>query len=68
MYSGWIQLDVQNTGLSSASITVVDWAYSNVVGQTISMGEVPEPSSLAYALFLLLSMLVRLAWLRAVAR
>ncbi len=68
MYSGWIQLDVQNTGSPAASITVVDWAYSNVVGQTISMGEVPEPLSLACALFLMLSVLVGSAWRRTIAR
>jgi hypothetical protein len=65
-YPGWIQLDVQNTGLTDASITVVDWAYSDVVGQTISMGEVPEPSSLAYVLFFMLPVVLGLAWRRAI--
>jgi len=49
-YSGWIHLIIQESATSNASITVVDWAFSNVVGQTIQMGQVsqvPEPSSFA---------------------
>jgi hypothetical protein len=61
MYTGWIQLDVQNTGSPDASITAIDWAYSDVVGQPISMGEVPEPRGLAYLIFLVLPMLSRRA-------
>ena len=46
-YSGWIHLNVENSSTPSAAITVIDWAYSDVVGETIAMGQVPEPSSFA---------------------
>ena len=70
MYSGWIQLDMQNNGTPDASLTVVDWAYSNVVGQTISMGEgeVPEPSSLCYAFLLSLCLIMGSYFRRCVRR
>jgi hypothetical protein len=59
-YSGWIHFIVQNTSTSSASMTVIDWAYSDVIGETIAMGQipVPEPSSLALLLSSLLSGMV----------
>jgi len=46
-YPGWIQLDIQDIGLPTASITVLDWAYSDEVGQAISIGQVaaPEPAT-----------------------
>ncbi len=47
-YVGWIQLLVENSSTLSARITVIDWAYSNQVGEAIAMGQVAvsEPSSL----------------------
>jgi hypothetical protein len=66
MYSVWIQLDMQNNGTPAANLTVVDWAYSNVVGETISMGAVPEPSSLGYGLRLTLCMLAGSRWRRSI--
>jgi len=57
--SGWIQLSVQNSDLPTATLTVIDWAYSDVVGQNISMEpEVPEPSTL---LLLALSLIAGIA-------
>jgi hypothetical protein len=57
-YSGWIRLDIQNVALPTATITVLDWAYSKVVGQTISIGQVaPEPSTLSLSAFYLESVL-----------
>jgi len=40
-FTGWIHLKVQNSSNSCAAITVVDWAYSDQVGQTIAMGQKP---------------------------
>jgi hypothetical protein len=46
---GWIQLLIQNSNTSVESITVVDWAFTNVPGQTLAMGQVsssvPEPAT-----------------------
>jgi len=51
MYFGWIHLSVSNSFTSSPIITVIDWAYSDQPGQTITMGQstptpVPEPSTM----------------------
>jgi len=61
-YLGWIHFNVQNSATSNASLTVIDWAYSDVAGQTLAMGAVPEPSySLLIGLMLLLVILFRTA-------
>lgn len=46
---GWIQLDIANYRSLYASITLVDWAYSDVPGEQIAIGQTgptptPEPS------------------------
>jgi len=46
-YLGWVHLNVQNSSTDHAAITVIDWAYSDVVGQTVAIGETPEPSTFA---------------------
>ena len=47
-YVGWIHLLVENSSAPGARLTVIDWAYSDQIGQSIAMGQVavPEPSSL----------------------
>ncbi len=45
-YSGWIHLQLANSGSATASLTVIDWAYSDVPGQTVTIGQTPEPSGL----------------------
>jgi hypothetical protein len=40
--SGWIHLSIQGSATSAPTITVIDWGYSDVVGQTITMG-LPTP-------------------------
>jgi hypothetical protein len=50
-FSGWIHLRIQNSALPTASLTVIDWAYSDQVGQAISMGQIPEPSTLSLLVF-----------------
>ncbi len=46
---GWAQLLIQNSNTSVESITLVDWAFTNVPGQTLAMGQVsssvPEPAT-----------------------
>jgi hypothetical protein len=46
---GWAQLLIQNSNTSNESITVVDWAFTDVPGQTLAMGQVsssvPEPAT-----------------------
>jgi hypothetical protein len=38
-YLGWIQLRVSGYRSSTPTLTIVDWAYSNVIGEIISMGQ-----------------------------
>jgi hypothetical protein len=65
VYSGWVHLNLKDTATSSPRITVVDWAYSDVVGGPISMGQVPEPATLfTVGLALTLIPLVRRSQLR----
>jgi len=74
MYEGWIQLDMQNNGTPEASLTVVDWAYANVVGETITMGEgesvseVPEPSLVYLGSFLSLCLVAGSRWRASIRR
>ena len=42
---GWVHLSVENSS-SIAKITVIDWAYSDVAGETVAMGQIPEPATL----------------------
>jgi hypothetical protein len=57
-YSGWIHLQVANAGTATASLTVIDWAYSDVPGQTLAMGQAPEPSALVLVALGLLGLLI----------
>jgi len=53
-YLGWMQLSVENyssLGDPLPKLTVIDWAYSNVIGERISIGQIPEPST--FSLFFL---------------
>ncbi len=55
-YYGWAQVTAANCNdISSASLTVHDWAYNNVDGELITAGAVPEPAT---ALSLMLGGLV----------
>ncbi len=47
-FSGWVHLNVQGSSTNTASLRVVDWAYSDRVGETIAMGQVPEPSTFSF--------------------
>jgi hypothetical protein len=53
-YWGWLHLNIQNSALPTATLTVLDWSYSDVVGQAPVMGQVPEPSSVGMTAFGLL--------------
>jgi len=56
-YSGWIHLSVEGYSLLMdplAKLTVIDWAYSDVVGERISMGqiiELPVPVPSTFSLY-----------------
>jgi len=55
-YVGWIHLQVVDSDTAMPTLTVVDWAYSDVLWRRIAMGQAgptpaPEPSSLSLLLF-----------------
>jgi hypothetical protein len=70
-YSGWIHLNIQGSTSLAPKLTIIDWAYSNIVGDRISMGAVsestiPEPSTLwSTVLVLVLAVLGKLIWRRS---
>ena len=49
-YPGWVHFNIQDAASDAPSITVIDWAYSDVGGDRLLMGgtvsAVPEPSAL----------------------
>jgi len=53
-YLGWLQLSVENyssLGDPLSKLTVIDWAYSDVIGERIAIGQIAEPST--FSLFFL---------------
>ncbi|MGA2052313.1 MAG: hypothetical protein ABSH19_03270 [Opitutales bacterium] len=47
---GWANITISSTG---QGVTINDWAYNSIAGQSIQAGQVPEPSQAAIGLGLL---------------
>jgi len=50
-YVGWMHMLVENSATFNPTITVIDWAYSNQVGESIFMGQTPAPEPSSIVLF-----------------